>query len=66
MTTQTNLRSIQRRHVGLLVAKERNRRPMRILALPAPTSDTPHESTALQPHADDDLDRATWEDAEWR
>lgn len=44
-----------------------DRRRFRIIVLPAPGAmDVRPDSRSLQHRVSDDLDRATWEDAEWR
>ncbi len=70
MTTYTTVRKRQRRHARLELVTVTARTPLHIVVSPAPTGgSTPNASRApeLHPkHVADDLDQATWEDAEWR
>lgn len=66
MPAQTTLPAAQRRDLRLVATTTRERNPVRILVLPAPSAIVPHDSRALQDRIADDLAQATWEDAEWR
>jgi hypothetical protein len=67
MTTLTPMQKHQRLERRRTADTTPDRRRFRIIVLPAPhASDARHDSRSLQHHVIDDLDQATWEDAEWR